>query len=239
VTIDGRAYTGNAPLAVDKPSIIRQVVSAFPNKGASNPALTCGPNSTTAALVANANPGDSLTFLWKGENLGNWPHNTGPMLTYLANCGSTPCNNFHITNAKWFKIDQIGRTSPGSAWAQADLMTGGVANASLPKTLAAGNYLIRHEIIALHLANSFGGAEFYPACAQIKVGGSETGAPTPHELVSIPGAYSDKDPGIFDPNIFDASAPYVFPGPPIASFVDATSSGTSSSSNSGTGTPTY
>jgi hypothetical protein len=71
VTIDGQAYTGNAPLAVDNPSIIRQVVSAFPNKGASNPALTCGPNSTTAALVANANPGDSLTFLWKGENLGN------------------------------------------------------------------------------------------------------------------------------------------------------------------------
>ena len=120
------------------------------------------------------------------------------------------------------------------------LVTGGVANASLPKTLAAGNYLVRHEIIALHLANSFGGAEFYPACAQIRVGGSGTGAPTPDELVSIPGAYSDNDPGIFDPNIFNASAPYVFPGPAIASFVDATSSSTSSSSsNLGTGTPAY
>jgi hypothetical protein len=116
------------------------------------------------------------------------------------------------------------------------VVTGGVANASLPKTLAAGNYLIRHEIIALHLATSFGGAEFYPACAQIKVGGSETGAPTAEELVSIPGAYSDNDPGIFDPNVFDTSAPYVFPGPAIASFVGATSSGTSSSSNSNTPT---
>ena len=120
------------------------------------------------------------------------------------------------------------------------VVAGGVANASLPNTLAAGNYLIRHEIIALHLANSFGGAEFYPACAQIRVGGSETGAPTPDELVSIPGAYSDNDPGIFDPNIFNASAPYVFPGPAIASFVDATSSSTSSSSsNLGPGTPAY
>ena len=71
VTIDGQVYTGNAPLAADNPSIIRQVASAFPNKGARNPALTCGPNSTTAALVANANPGDSLTFSWKGEDLGN------------------------------------------------------------------------------------------------------------------------------------------------------------------------
>jgi Auxiliary Activity family 9 (formerly GH61) len=71
VTIDGQAYTGNVPLAVDNPSIIRQVVTPFPNKGASNPALTCGPNSTTAALVAKANPGDSITFSWKGADLSN------------------------------------------------------------------------------------------------------------------------------------------------------------------------
>jgi hypothetical protein len=176
------------------------------------------------------------------------------MLTYLANCGSTSCDQFDITNAKWFKIQQIGRKSPGSAWAQADIstfselcsqylissslvVTGGVATASLPKTLAAGNYLLRHEIIALHLAISLGGAEFYPACAQIQVGGSETGAPTPDELVSIPGAYKDDDPGIFDPQVFNTSAPYVFPGPPIASFVGATTSGTSPSGNSST-TPT-
>ena len=71
VTINGQTYTGNVPLAVDNPSIIRQVVTPFPNKGASNPALTCGPNSTSAALVANANPGDSLTFSWKGADLSN------------------------------------------------------------------------------------------------------------------------------------------------------------------------
>jgi Auxiliary Activity family 9 (formerly GH61) len=175
------------------------------------------------------------------------------MLTYMANCGSTPCNQFDITNTKWFKIQQIGRTSPGSAWAQADLSTffrlfsryyislcffislivnGAVATASLPKTLASGNYFLRHEIIALHLATSLGGAEFYPACAQIQVGGSETGGPTPDELVSIPGAYQDDDPGIFDPQIYNTSAPYIFPGPAIASFVGATASGTSSNGTS-------
>ena len=187
-----------------------------------------------------------------------WPHNTGPMLTYLANCGSSPCSQFDITNSRWFKIAQIGRKSPGSAWAQADLsafpktvlsishfidisfslvVTGGVATASLPSTLAPGNYLLRHEIIALHLATSLGGAEFYPACAQIQVGGSETGAPTPDELVSIPGAYHDDDPGIFDPQVFNTSAPYIFPGPPIASFVGADTSGTSNG-NSSTPAPT-
>ena len=89
-----QAYTGNVFLAADNPSIIQQVITAVPNKGASNPALsgTCGPNSTTAVLVANANPGDSLTFSWKLTPFVNlsfrvlivtvmyfkWPHNTGP-----------------------------------------------------------------------------------------------------------------------------------------------------------------
>jgi hypothetical protein len=71
LTINGKAYTGNAPLATDSPSVIRQVITPEPNKPASNPALTCGPSSTPAALVASANPGDSLTFSWKGEDLSN------------------------------------------------------------------------------------------------------------------------------------------------------------------------
>lgn len=171
------------------------------------------------------------------------------MLTYLANCGSVPCNQFDITTARWFKIAQVGRKSPGGAWVQADLselfffcllrtpfssssslVTGGVAKASLPSTLAPGNYLLRHEIIALHLATSLGGAEFYPACSQIQVGGSQTGGPQPNELVSIPGAYTDNDPGIFDPNVFDPNAPYTFPGPAIAAFVGASTSSNGSSS---------
>jgi hypothetical protein len=160
------------------------------------------------------------------------------MLTYMASCGSTTCDKFDNSKAKWFKIQEIGKKSGSkSVWAQADLMTGGVATASIPKNLAPGNYLIRHEIIALHLATSKGGAEFYPACAQLRVGGSQTGAPNPSELVSLPGAYSDSDPGIFDPSVFDDRAQYKFPGPAIASFVSGTSStggsGTASASSTG------
>jgi hypothetical protein len=76
---------------------------------------------------------------------------------------------------------------------------------TLPKTLAAGSYLIRTEIIALQLAVSVGGAEFYPACIQIKVGGSETGGPNSDEVVQFPGtggwSYTDTDPGIYDVNV--------------------------------------
>lgn len=80
-------------------------------------------------------------------------------------------------------------------------VNGEVANVTLPSNIAPGNYIIRHEIIALHLANTLGGAEFYPSCSQLSLSGSGKGAPTSDELVSLPGAYSDNDPGIYVPNV--------------------------------------
>ena len=65
---------------------------------------------------------------------------------------------------------------------------------TLPQNLSPGGYLIRHEIIGLHLADTVGGAEYYPSCTQIRVGGDGTGAPS--DTVSFPGAYSASDPGI-------------------------------------------
>lgn len=241
VTINSKTYQGNVPNANPNPSITRQIDDVSPVKGASNPDINCGHGAGKANLVAQAMPGDTITFSWKGGDLSNWPHNTGPMLTYMASCGSTTCDQFDSTQAQWFKIQQVGRKPNSSLWAQSDLMTAGTpASLTIPSTLAPGNYLIRHEIIALHLATSMGGAEFYPSCSQLTVGGSQTGAPTASELVSFPGGYSDSDPGIYDPNVFDPTAPYTFPGPPIAAFVGApadTSDGGSSSAG-GSGTPT-
>jgi hypothetical protein len=97
---------------------------------------------------------------------------------------------------------------------------------------------MRHEIIALHLAVSMGGAEFYPSCAQLKVGGSQSGAPKQSELVSLPGAYKDSDPGIFDPNVFNPGSKYTFPGPNIAAFVNGGASGTGSDPSNSTSTDT-
>ena len=126
----------------------------------------------------------------------------GPMMTYMASCGSTTCDKFDSTTAKWFKIQEIGLDSSSpSGWVQAYLMNGTPANITLPSNLAPGNYLLRHEIIALHLGNIMGGAEFYPSCSQIIVGGSGTGQPSDDELVSLPGAYSDNDPGIYVPSV--------------------------------------
>ena len=114
-------------------------------------------------------------------------------------------------------------------------MAGGQATITLPGTLAPGNYLIRHEIIALQNAAAEGGTEFYPACTQLSVGGSQNGGPTADELVTLPGAYSDTDPGVLDSSVYDTSVEYIFPGPPIAAFVSASAGSNSASAGSNSG----
>ena len=143
LTINGQDYTGNIPAGTNSPSVIRQINTTFPNYGASNPSLNCGPGATPGTLVASANPGDTLAFSWKDVGLINvrylfiffydtfvfimiffykWPHNTGPIMTYLANCGSTTCDKYDPTNAKWFKIHQVGKQPNNNAlWVQAEV----------------------------------------------------------------------------------------------------------------------
>jgi hypothetical protein len=79
------------------------------------------------------------------------------------------------------------------------IVTGAPYQLTLPENLSPGGYLLRHEIIALQLAVSVGGAEFYPSCTQLLVGGSGNGQP--NATVTFPGAYSDTDPGIYDPDV--------------------------------------
>ncbi|KAJ7595353.1 glycosyl hydrolase family 61-domain-containing protein [Mycena floridula] len=241
VSVDGKAFTGNIPDEhPSKASVIREVSAQDPVKGATNPSVNCGNNAQIAAQTADALPGSVLSFDWREADLANWPHNTGPMLTYMASCGSVSCSSFNSSDANWFKIDQVGLKSDGVSWYQEDLMSGMTASVMIPTTLAAGEYLVRHEIIALHLAqaDTIGGAEFYPSCTQLHVGGNQTGLPDPSELVKLPGAYKDTDPGIeIDPYSIQ-NGEYPFPGPGVAKFAQSTAnsgSGTSSPTSSGPG----
>lgn len=157
------------------------------------------------------------------------------MITYMASCGDQDCNSISDpASLKWFKIDQVGRKPNSADWVQADLMKGAVATVSVPSDLAPGNYMVRHEIIALHLAIAIDKAEFYPGCVALKVGGSQTGTPKSSDLVSFPGAYKDSDPGIFDPDVFNSQVQYIFPGPEVAS-LSGSGSGGNNGSSSGSG----
>ncbi|KAF8557185.1 glycoside hydrolase family 61 protein [Imleria badia] len=240
VTIDGTAYAGNVPNAEPTPSIVRQINNIAPVKGASNVYLNCGQDAQKAALVANANPGSQLQFLWLDGDGTNWPHNIGPLMTYMAPCINTTCDQYDPTNAEWFKIEETGLEPGNMTWYQQNIMNRSPANVTIPSTLKSGQYMIRHEIIALHLATTVGGAEFYPSCTQVNVGGSQVGVASASEEVTFPGGYSDTDPGIYDPTVFDTPIQYIFPGPPVAAFVSGTStsdSGSSSSSGSASGAP--
>jgi hypothetical protein len=85
VAIDGQFYAGNSPNTQKiVASPIRRIDDPTPIKGAKNPDVNCGKNATLAPVVAAANPGSMVTFDWAGGDDGNWPHNTGPMLTYMA-----------------------------------------------------------------------------------------------------------------------------------------------------------
>ncbi|KIJ64015.1 lytic polysaccharide monooxygenase [Hydnomerulius pinastri MD-312] len=241
VTIDGTSYPGNEPGGATNPSIIRQVSTIDPVKGSSNPSLNCGMNATLAANVANANPGSQLLVHWVGGSTGDsdWPHNVGPIMHYMTKCDGS-CSSYDSSNAEWFKISELGLQPGNTTWYQADIMAGQPANVTIPSNIAPGGYLLRSELISLQLAVSVGGAEFYPACIQLNIGGSGTGAATSSEECTLPGCYTDSEAGIYDPEIYNPPLTYTFPGPPVAAFVggDASVGGTTptgSGSGSGSG----
>jgi lytic cellulose monooxygenase (C1-hydroxylating) len=144
----------------------------------------------------------------------------------------------------WFKIFQdtwasAGSSSTGSTdfWGTKDLNTCcGKMNVKIPSDIAAGDYLLRAEVIALHVASSSGGAQFYTSCCtlfapsflslffqhpntnppspdQLTVSGSGSASPA---TVKFPGAYSASDPGILI-NIYQHLSTYIAPGPSVYS----------------------
>jgi cellulase len=84
--------------------------------------------------------------------------------------------------------------------------------ATIPATLKAGNYVLRHELIALHGAWN-NDAQFYPQCINLNITG-------PGQAVLTGGVsgiklYQSRDPGL----VFDLYSKkvesYPFPGPEI------------------------
>lgn len=124
------------------------------------------------------------------------------------------------SSSVWFKIDEIGMIAYGGGgsldtWGDDNLMVEGNAGYTytIPSCLANGYYLVRHEIIAVFVASTYPGAQFYPGCHQLSItgGGSTTVA---SGLVAFPGAYSPTDPGI----TWDSSSTtYTVPGPTVFS----------------------
>jgi len=218
ITVNGKSYKGSIPGETNIRSPIRRISTINPYKQPGGPGITCGLNAQNAAMVVPATAGTNLDLTWVAHPNQKWPHEMGPLITYMAKvpAGQT-ADKFNAAQGNFFKIQQTGQE--GKGWAVAKLMKLGTKyTVALPKGLENGDYIMRHEIIALHLANQKGGAEFYSSCFQLRVtGGTGTIKPSGAELAKFPGAYTATNPGIFTPKVFDSGFKYQFPGPKVVS----------------------
>ncbi|KAK6544832.1 hypothetical protein TWF694_001513 [Orbilia ellipsospora] len=178
-------YLSPLPLRYD-----RTILDNGPVVGMTGPNITCnngGNNPLNVGSITVA-AGDSLKLVWDQWNSAH----SGPVMTYMAKC--TPnCASFKgDTGSPWFKIDQFAydptKTPPwGSDYLHAQ---GAWWKVTIPSSLAAGEYLLRHEILGLHVAQDVNGAQFYPSCVHLKVTGGGSDSPTG---VALPGAYDPYD----------------------------------------------
>jgi len=168
--------------------------------------IVCHKNAANANVTATVAAGGTVQFQWT-----TWPHNIGPVLTYVANCGGN-CSTVNKSTLKFVKIDQSGINLSTQVWATANLIANNNSwTTTVPKTLAPGHYVFRHEIIALHGATTLDGAQNYPFCVNIDVTGSGTANPTGALATTF---YTQTDPGIYF-NPYTTLANYTIPGPAL------------------------
>ncbi|KAI4742498.1 glycoside hydrolase [Aureobasidium sp. EXF-12298] len=158
-----------------------------------SPDMICHAGAGNAKLAAPVNGGDTVTFNWD-----TWPtSHHGPVITYLAKCDGD-CADADKTSLKWFKIDAVGIVSGDSntgTWASDKLIANQFKwDVKIPDSIASGNYVARHEIIALHSANNVGGAQNYPQCINLEV--KSSGSDVPEGVVGTE-LYTAQDKGIF------------------------------------------
>ncbi|KAG8853931.1 hypothetical protein FRB96_007940 [Tulasnella sp. 330] len=234
----GNWYQGFVPYntPVGQITIQREWDTYNPILSATDPTLACNDNGASLAvgaqLTATMEAGTAVTAFWNNP----WPHNIGPMLTYMANCGG-PCTGVNASTLEYFKIDEAGLLSGtvfNGSWADGQMIAQNSSwTTTIPASVPSGYYLLRFETIALHSQP----AQFYPECAQIQVTGGGTLAPTAAELVTFPGAYSQTDPGI-DIDVYGSAAEtqtvYVIPGPPLYAGASSSSGSTTTAKSSTT-----
>ncbi|KAH0588117.1 Endo-beta-1,4-glucanase D [Termitomyces sp. J132] len=181
--------------------------------------LTCNVNGLSGAGVSTLSiaAGTNITFEWHqhdqrtGEDPISGGHK-GPVQVYIAKAPGD-ASSFNGQGAVWTKIYSSGLlTANPQLWAT-DVVNsnGGKHSVVIPSSLPAGQYLIRAEIIALHVAMSYPGAQFYIGCAQVAI--TSGGSANPPK-VALPGAYSPSDPGITI-NIYNNLQSYTAPGPAV------------------------
>jgi cellulase len=143
--------------------------------------LACnGPPATgfkSSSVKISVQAGSTVTGLWLHE-LGSTDANPGsdtdnkviasshkgPVIAYMKKVADATQNPASGPGDGWFKISESGLIS-SSQWAvDALISAGGVQSVTIPTCIENGDYLLRFEIIALHSAYTYPGAQFYVRC---------------------------------------------------------------------------
>ncbi|RAL11130.1 lytic polysaccharide monooxygenase auxiliary activity family 9 protein [Aspergillus homomorphus CBS 101889] len=227
--VDGTYYGGyivtSYPYSSDPPETIGWSTSAtdlgfVDGSEYASADIICHKSAKPGAISAEVKAGGTVELQWT-----TWPESHhGPVLTYLANCNGD-CSSVTKTDLEFFKIDESGLISddnvPGT-WASDNLIANNNSwTVTIPSDIAAGNYVLRHEIIALHSAGNKDGAQNYPQCFNLKVTGGGDLAPSGTAGESL---YKDTDAGILV-NIYQSLSSYEIPGPAIAASSVTSASG--------------
>ncbi|ETN44819.1 uncharacterized protein HMPREF1541_09694 [Cyphellophora europaea CBS 101466] len=211
-----------------------------PEMDLTSPGLACRSDGKSAQSSGQIAAGGTVGMFWtsndKQINPDGWAEShRGPVITYLAPCNGD-CSGVDASSLQWTKIAEQGVTGPANTqgtWATDEMRAnGGVASATIPSDIAAGNYVIRNEIIALHRAH-LGEPEFYPQCANLEIIGSGSndlsGSGVPSSQL-----YSNSDEQIFGFSVYDNRGDsWVVPGPSLLGSAGTTTAGGSNSTGTG------
>ncbi|KAL4969869.1 lytic polysaccharide monooxygenase auxiliary activity family 9 protein [Aspergillus stella-maris] len=173
-----------------------------------SPDIICHEGATPGALSAEVAAGGTVTLKWN-----MWPgEHEGPIIDYMASCNG-PCKDVDKATLSFFKVDEDG--FDGTKWATDRLQENGLTwEITVPSDLKAGEYVLRHEIVALHSVGATDIAQPYPQCINLKVTGGGEAQPEGKLGTEL---YSSDESGFHTPLSGDGSPSraYEVPGPKV------------------------
>ncbi|KAL4878457.1 glycoside hydrolase [Aspergillus karnatakaensis] len=219
LVIDGEVHGGwlgdQYPHIPDPPDVIGWSTTVTDNgfvapDAFGDPDVICHRGAAPAPISAPVEAGSTIKVTWN-----TWPDShKGPIIDYLANCNGD-CATVDKESLQWFKIQENAVVDASTnTWITDELIEDGFkTTVTIPSSIAPGNYVLRHEIIALHSAGQENGAQSYPQCFNLVISGSGSANPAGVAGTSL---YTSTDPGI----VFDIYSPfdsYPIPGPELFS----------------------
>lgn len=170
VKVDGTAFTAYDPsfqYQTPAPEVIEWSCPECLDNGFVDPTMytevdkiACHKDATAGAKVAKVAAGGSIDIQWT-----TWPEShVGPVIDYMAKVDDP--TSAKAADLKFFKIDAAGYED--GKWAATKLISNNNTwTVTVPSSIAAGKYVLRHEIIALHSAGQENGAQNYPKCKHL------------------------------------------------------------------------